>query len=41
MEPVGISFVIPIILCDSQTTQGHQGPLNSSEVFAYKHAKSQ
>lgn len=41
MEPVGISSVIAIILCDSQATQGHQGSLNSSKVFACKHATSQ
>lgn len=37
-EPVRISFVIPIILGDSQTTQGQQGPLDSSQVFACKYA---
>lgn len=38
MEPARVSFVTPIILCDSQTTQSHQGPLDSSQILACRHA---
>ena len=38
VEPAGVSFVTPIILCYSQTTQSHQGPLDSSQVLAWRHA---
>lgn len=37
MKPVGVSFVIPIFLCHSQTPQSHQGPLDRSQVFAWRH----
>lgn len=40
MEPAGVSFVIPITLCDSHTSQRHQGPLDSSQIFACRHATS-
>lgn len=38
VEPVGVSFVAPIALCHSQATQSHQGPLDSSQVLAWRHA---
>lgn len=38
VEPVRVSFVTPVVLCDSQITQSHQGPLDSSHVLAWRHA---
>lgn len=35
VEPVTVTFVLAVVLCDSQTPQSHQGSLHCCQVFPY------